>query len=125
MVREISLEVREKSGKSQGILFSHFCGNPEKERVLVTDVKHMGVIGNLLINYLNFFHKKGDTIGEGGGGQDKKRVFAAEHTCTGHILECPPPRMSSRIYIFTNILRRSFFTYLTNWWHFHVTMCYF
>ena len=29
MVREISLEVREKSGKSQGILFSHFCGNPE------------------------------------------------------------------------------------------------
>ena len=28
MVREISLEVREKSGKSQGILFSHFCGNP-------------------------------------------------------------------------------------------------
>ena len=29
MVREISLEVREKSGKSQGILFSHLCGNPE------------------------------------------------------------------------------------------------
>ena len=29
MVREISLEVREKSGKSQGILLSHFCGNPE------------------------------------------------------------------------------------------------
>ena len=29
MVREISMEVREKSGKSQGILFSHFCGNPE------------------------------------------------------------------------------------------------
>ena len=29
MVREISLEVREKSGKSQGILFSHFCGNPD------------------------------------------------------------------------------------------------
>ena len=28
MVREISLEVREKSGKSQGILLSHFCGNP-------------------------------------------------------------------------------------------------
>ena len=28
MVRESSLEVREKSGKSQGILFSHFCGNP-------------------------------------------------------------------------------------------------
>ena len=28
MVREISLEVREKSGKSQGICFSHFCGNP-------------------------------------------------------------------------------------------------
>ena len=28
MVREISLEVREKSGKSQGILFSHLCGNP-------------------------------------------------------------------------------------------------
>ena len=28
IVREISLEVREKSGKSQGILFSHFCGNP-------------------------------------------------------------------------------------------------
>ena len=28
MVREISLEVREKSGKSQVILFSHFCGNP-------------------------------------------------------------------------------------------------
>ena len=29
MVREISLEVREKSGKSQGILSSHSCGNPE------------------------------------------------------------------------------------------------
>ena len=29
MVREISLEVREKSGKSQGICFSHFCGNPD------------------------------------------------------------------------------------------------
>ena len=28
MVREISLEVREKSGKSQEISFSHFCGNP-------------------------------------------------------------------------------------------------
>ena len=28
MVREISLEVREKSGKSQGILFSHSCVNP-------------------------------------------------------------------------------------------------
>ena len=28
MVREISLEVREKSWKSQGICFSHFCGNP-------------------------------------------------------------------------------------------------
>ena len=36
MVREISLEVREKSGKSQGILFSHFCGNPE----LPTDKVH-------------------------------------------------------------------------------------
>ena len=31
MVREISLEVREKSGKSQGILFSHFCGNPDMD----------------------------------------------------------------------------------------------
>ena len=29
MVREISLEVREKSGKSQGILFHIFGGNPE------------------------------------------------------------------------------------------------
>ena len=29
MVREISLEVGEKSGISQGILFSHSCGNPE------------------------------------------------------------------------------------------------
>ena len=28
MVREISLEVREKSGKSQGILFAIFGGNP-------------------------------------------------------------------------------------------------
>ena len=78
----------------------------------MTDVKHMGVIGNLLINYLNFFIKRGspigtDTIGGGGAGQ-KKRVLAAEHTCTGHILECLPP-MSSRIYIFTKILSRSFF----------------
>jgi len=24
--------VREKSGKSQGILISHLCGNPEKEK---------------------------------------------------------------------------------------------
>ena len=29
MVREISLEVREKSGKSQGIYFHIFGGNPE------------------------------------------------------------------------------------------------
>ena len=57
----------------------------------MTDVKHMGVIGNLLINYLNFFIKREvlgtDTIGRGGGGgQTKKRVLAAEHTCTGNIL---------------------------------------
>ena len=92
----------------------------------MTDVKHMGVIGNLLINYLNFFIKGGhnrkyplfcpDPL------RTKKRVFAAEHTCTGHILECPPPRMSSRIYISTKILSRSFI-YLTNWWHFHVSVC--
>ena len=29
MVREFSLEVREKSGKSQGILFDIFGGNPD------------------------------------------------------------------------------------------------
>ena len=32
MVREFSLEVREKSGKSQGILFDIFGGNPELSR---------------------------------------------------------------------------------------------
>ena len=75
----------------------------------------MGVIGKLLINYLNFFIKRGslgtDTIGRGGGGvRTKKRVLAAEHTCAGNILECPPPpRMSSRIYIFTKILSRGFY----------------
>ena len=91
----------------------------------MTDVKHMGVIGNLLINYLNFFINRG-TQSEGAGVRTKKRVFAAEHTCTGHILEPPPPpRMSSRIYIFTKILSSRSFSYLTNWWHFHVTMCYF
>ena len=37
------------------------------ERVLVTGVKHMGVIGNLLINYLNFFYKKGKFFGREGG----------------------------------------------------------
>ena len=59
----------------------------------MTDVKHMGVFGNLLINYLSFFIKRGtQSEGAGGGGvRTKKRVFAAEHTCTGHILECPPP----------------------------------
>ena len=75
----------------------------------MTDVKHMGVIGNLFINYLNFFIKRG-SLRNGhnrkGGYWTKKRVLAAEHTCTGHILECPP--MSSRIYIFTKILSRSF-----------------
>ena len=64
----------------------------------MTDVKHMWVIGNLLINYLNFFIKRGslrnghNRKGGGGGFQDKKkRVLATEHTCIGHILECPPP----------------------------------
>ena len=61
----------------------------------MTDVKHMGVIGNLLINCLNFFIKRGSLRNghnrERGGGRTKKRVLAAEHTCTGHILECPPP----------------------------------
>ena len=37
------------------------------ERVLVTGVKHMGVIGNLLINYLNFFIKRGSFLGGKGG----------------------------------------------------------
>ena len=80
----------------------------------MTDVKHMGVIGNLLINYLNFFIKRGSLRNghnreRGGGVRTKKRVLAAEHTCSGHILECPPPLpMSSRIYIFTKILSRSF-----------------
>ena len=81
----------------------------------MTDVKHMGVIGNLLINYLNFFIKRGSLRNghnreRGGGVRTKKRVLAAEHTCSGHILECPPPPlpMSSRIYIFTKILSRSF-----------------
>ena len=61
----------------------------------MTDAKHMGVIGNLLINYLNFFIKRGSLMNghnrKGGGVRTKKRVFAAEHTCTGHILECPTP----------------------------------
>ena len=71
----------------------------------MTDVKHMGVIGNLLINYLNFFIKMGslrnghNRKGGGGGGQDKKRVLATEHTCTGHILECPPPPQCLAEYI--------------------------
>ena len=43
----------------------------------MTDVKHMGVIGNLLINYLNFFIKRG-TQSEGGRGHDKK-----EGICSG------------------------------------------
>ena len=41
MVREISLEVREKSGKSQGILFSHFCGNPDMYNVNLISFKHI------------------------------------------------------------------------------------
>ena len=39
MVREISLEVREKSGKSQGIYFHIFCGNPEL--YILTSVQHI------------------------------------------------------------------------------------
>ena len=77
----------------------------------------MGVIGNLFINYLNFFIKRGvlgtGTIGRGGGGRTKGRVFAAEHTRTGHISESPPPRKSSRIYILTKIFS-SCFIYLIN-----------
>ena len=73
----------------------------------MTDVKHMGVIGNLLIKYLSFFSIKRGSLRNGhnrkggGGVRTKKRVLAAEHTCTGHILESPPPPpMSSRIYIY-------------------------
>ena len=71
----------------------------------MTDVKHMGVIGNLFINYLNFFIKRGSLRNGNNrkrGGRTKKRVLAAEHTCTGHILECPPPppNVQQNIYLY-------------------------
>ena len=46
----------------------------------MTDVKHMGVIGNLLINYLNFFIKMGslrnghNRKGGGGGSGQKEGI---------------------------------------------------
>ena len=79
----------------------------------MTDVKHMRVIGNLLINYLNFFIKRGSLRNghnrERGrvGVRTKKRVLAAEQYWT-YIGVPPPLPMSSRIYIFTKILSRSF-----------------
>ena len=70
----------------------------------MTDVKHMGVIGDVLINYLNFFIKRGSLRNghnrKGGGVRTKKRVLAGEHTCTGHILECPPPNVLQNIYLY-------------------------
>ena len=40
----------------------------------MTDVKHMGVIGNVLINCLNFFIQRG-TQSEGGGSGQKRGYF--------------------------------------------------
>ena len=65
-----------------------------KREGIVTDVEQKEVIGSLVINYLYFVHKKGSLRNghnrKKGGGHDKKVVFAAEHTFTGHIYECHP-----------------------------------
>ena len=49
-----------------------------------------------------FFHKKGSLRNghnrKKGVGQDKKVVFAAEHTCTGHICECHPLDVYHNLY---------------------------
>ena len=79
----------------------------------MTDVKHMGVIGNLLINYLNFFIKRGSLRNghnrKGGGGSGQKRGYWQRNIPVLDIYwSAPPPPMSSRIYIFTKILSRSF-----------------
>ena len=77
----------------------------------MTDVKHMGVIGNLLINYLNFFIKRGSLWNghnrKGGSGK-KEGIGSETYLYWTYIGVPPPPRMSSRIYIFTKILSRSF-----------------
>ena len=64
----------------------------------MTDVKHMRVIGNLLMNYLNFYIKRGSLRNghnreRGGGGvRTKKRVLAAEQYWT-YIGVPPPPNV--------------------------------
>ena len=62
----------------------------------MTDVKHMGVIGNLLINYLNFFIKKGSLRNGhnrkgGGGGQDKKEGIGSGTYLYWTYIGVPPP----------------------------------
>ena len=65
---------------------------------VVTDVKHMGVIGNLLINYLNFFIKWGSLRnghnrkgGGGVGGQDQKEGISSGTYLYWKYIGVPPP----------------------------------
>ena len=73
----------------------------------MTDVvKHMGVIGNLLINYLNFFIKRGSLRNghnreRGGGGQDKKEgIGSGTYLFWTYIGVPPPPSQCLAEYIY-------------------------
>ena len=63
----------------------------------MTDVKHMGVIGNLLINYLNFFIKMGslrnghNRKGGGGGSGQKEGIGNGTYLYWTYIGVPPPP----------------------------------
>ena len=79
----------------------------------MTDVRHMGVIANLLINYLNFFIKGGHNRKGGGGGvgQDKKKgICSGTYLYWTYIGVPPPPPECLAEYIFTKIVSRSLST---------------
>ena len=72
----------------------------------MTDVKHMGVIGNLLINCLNFFIKRGSLRNghnreRGGGGLGQKRGYWQRNIPVLDIYwSAPPPPQCLAEYIY-------------------------
>ena len=71
----------------------------------MTDVKHMGVIGNLFINYLNFFIKRGSLRNGHNrkrGGQDKKEGIGSGTYLYWTYIGVPPPpqNVQQNIYLY-------------------------
>ena len=66
----------------------------------MTDVKHMGVIGNVLINYLNFCIKRGNLrnghtrkVGGGGGASGQKEGIGIGTYMYWTYIGVPPPNV--------------------------------